>query len=180
MRHPSIRVAPNFDDLAKGEVTAEEKRSFASWKFDLLDALAVDRRLSPLHFRVAYCLLQFMNSRTGRIYPGQDLLAARLGVSVDTIQRAIKGLAKAGWLTVWRPTRHRTNEYRFCDRHVAAMEDYRISLDEDVHEKRRKQVGTEAAALRHRSIAEPATLRLPEPARALPEHLTRNNLKVIG
>ena len=54
--------APDFDSIERRAADEAVSRTFSSWKFRLLDALAVDVRLQPFDFRVSYLLLQYMNS----------------------------------------------------------------------------------------------------------------------
>jgi hypothetical protein len=61
-------------DQRADSTTVNSLRSFASWKFDVLDALAAG--LDAREFQVAYCLLQFANNTTRAICPAQAKIAA--------------------------------------------------------------------------------------------------------
>lgn len=92
---------------------ADQKRSFASWKLDWIDALLVG--LDAREFRVAACLLQFAGQRDRLIFPSQARIAALLGVSERAVRRAIAQLVTDGWLEAMRPNRHFANSYRFVE-----------------------------------------------------------------
>jgi hypothetical protein len=66
-------------DQRADSTTVNSLRSFASWKFDVLDALAAG--LDAREFQVAYCLLQFANNTTRAICPAQAVVPLSLKLS---------------------------------------------------------------------------------------------------
>lgn len=110
----------------------ERRRSFASAKFDLLDWMSQDPRLTHLEFRVGVRLLQHANGETGAIFPSQQAIAEQIGVQARSVRSAIAGLKKKGWILTRRNGFNRPNSYAFDDRHandildrVATMADAR-------------------------------------------------------
>ncbi len=75
-------------------------RGFAAWKFDLLDRMSTDRRLSATDFRVAYRLLSYMNAETGACFPKQEAIADDVGVTDRTIRLSLVNLRACGWLRI--------------------------------------------------------------------------------
>src|SRR5262249_38290500 len=77
--------------------------SIAAIKFELIKQAIEDHSLSPAA-KLVYVemLVRFRNNRTGRCDPSQELLADKLGLSVRTVERAIKDLKKAGRIAVKR------------------------------------------------------------------------------
>ncbi|TBC42723.1 helix-turn-helix domain-containing protein [Rhizobium ruizarguesonis] len=94
-------------------------KKFAAWKFDLLDRMSADPRLSATDFRVGYRLLHYMNSATGDCFPRQITIAADLGLTDRTVRNALVSLRACGWLTIEeRPLpkgRGKSNFYHFLD-----------------------------------------------------------------
>jgi hypothetical protein len=165
-------LAPNFDKLEE----KEKQRSFTSWKLNLLDAMSIDPRLKPFDFRLAFLMLQYMNGKTGKIFPSQETLAGLLNVSLDSVLRSIKHLKDTGWLTATRPNRQKSNHYAFETRNVNAMLDRRLSIEDAMREQRL----SDPARLRPRERSDPARLRPPDPAPLLGEHLERNTSRLSG
>ena len=71
--------------------------------------ILADKRLSMADKIVYFCLVSFMNVKDGKCYPRFATIKTRTGLSIATIQRSIKHLAKLGYVTVKR--RSSTNEY---------------------------------------------------------------------
>ncbi|MGR9231170.1 helix-turn-helix domain-containing protein [Rhizobium leguminosarum] len=94
-------------------------KKFASWKFDLLDLMSADPRLSATDFRVGYRLLHYMDSATGDCFPRQETIAADLGLTDRTVRNSLVNLRACGWLTIEeRPLpkgRGKSNCYHFAD-----------------------------------------------------------------
>ena len=61
-----------------------------------------DKRLSPSDKLVYYCLVGFMNVKDGKCFPRYATIKDRTGISVSSIQRSIKHLAKLKLITVKR------------------------------------------------------------------------------
>jgi hypothetical protein len=84
-----------------------------SRRLDWLDRVSRDPNMRGLPTAVAVQLAsRYINSKTGRAWPGQLRLAKTLGAHRRSIQLALKVLVKAGYLTCERGgTRHETNTY---------------------------------------------------------------------
>lgn len=111
-------------------------QSFTSWKFDLLDAISMDPRVTSTEFRVAFRLAQHANVATRSIFPSQERIASQIGMKERAVRAAIGGLVAKGWLTKARHNRRLPNTYRFDTRNVNAILDRQISLDEARKEER--------------------------------------------
>lgn len=94
---------------------------FAKFKFDLADAIASDRRLSPVDRCVAFSLMSFLNSDTGEAFPSVEVLASVAGFSKRAVRYSIAALRENGWLSVSRPDRRRSNVYAFRDEQIPLM-----------------------------------------------------------
>jgi DNA-binding MarR family transcriptional regulator len=71
----------------------------------LPDSIIFDQSLSPMDVRVCAALLTYARTDDPTACPSQELLAERLGCSVDTIQRAEAKLVAAGLMTTKRHRR---------------------------------------------------------------------------
>jgi hypothetical protein len=146
-------------DQSKAEIA-----SFASWKFDLLDALGCDKDVTDAQFRVAFRLLQHVNSRTGLAWPSYDRLAVQIGRTGDPIRAAINGLVKLGWLEKNRPNRHHPNQYRFVTLRANSVIDARLVREEALKEKRneRSQVQSDHVNLHGQNTTDHVNLHAPD------------------
>jgi hypothetical protein len=124
---------PDFDSLDEGSADIE---SFTSNKLDVMDAISMDPRVSHGEFRVAFRLLQHANAKTGRIFPSQERIANQIGVKVRQVREYIAGLVEKGWLRATRPNRQLPNQYAFDLKHVNAILDRQISLQDALSEER--------------------------------------------
>lgn len=61
------------------------------------------RMQSPTVFAVAQALVSYTNKDGGKAHPGNERLAADLGCTTKTIQRALKWLRDEGWLRLDQP-----------------------------------------------------------------------------
>jgi len=61
-----------------------------------------NKKLSPIDKLVYYCLVGFMNARDGKCYPRYATIKERTGISIASIQRSIKHLARHNLITVKR------------------------------------------------------------------------------
>jgi DNA-binding MarR family transcriptional regulator len=95
------------------------KASFAGWKLDVLDALCADKRLQASDFRVAHVLLQHLNARDWRTFPGQPTIAEITGMSVRNVAKCLARLRDAGWICWERGSHRKSNEYTFSPQTVA-------------------------------------------------------------
>jgi DNA-binding IscR family transcriptional regulator len=72
-----------------------------------------DSNLSPTAKHVALTLDTYMNSR-GLAWPTRTTLAGGVGVSVKTVERALKELSQSRFITVHRGRGRTPNMYRAC------------------------------------------------------------------
>lgn len=87
-------------------------------RFEWLRAVTQAENLLPAAKVIATALsVQFADDKTGRINPKVTTLADYVKMSVDTVKRAIRALADAGWLgrTEGRGRRNHTS-YTMCSR----------------------------------------------------------------
>lgn len=63
-------------------------------------AVLADTTINDRAFRVWCSIATFADYTTGETFAAQASIAERMGVSVDTVQRAMKQLVGAGWLLV--------------------------------------------------------------------------------
>jgi len=61
-----------------------------------------DKRLTPSDKLVYFCLVGFMNVKDGKCYPRYATIKERTGISISSIQRSIKHLARHNLITVKR------------------------------------------------------------------------------
>jgi hypothetical protein len=67
---------------------------FTRFKFEWLDQVAADRKVSALAFKLAYRLAStFLNRHSGTAWPTQQTLAAALGVTPRAIRKLSRELA---------------------------------------------------------------------------------------
>ncbi|WP_275790506.1 helix-turn-helix domain-containing protein [Pararhizobium gei] len=72
-----------------------------------------DPRMTRTAKLVLAYLVDCLNFNTGRCDPSQRTIADEIGVSVRTVERAIKQVMEAGWMDVSRRGKTVTNFYRF-------------------------------------------------------------------
>src|SRR5882724_4572144 len=82
---------------------AELQKPFTSHKLNWLDCVAIDRRLKPAAFKVAYAIMQHVNSETLVGWLSDETLVDITGISSAEILRHRKSLKACGWLT-WKRT----------------------------------------------------------------------------
>lgn len=98
-------------EKSKSAADADARRSFASDKFDWLDGVAIDPRLPQAGtFKVAYCIIQHVNSGTGVAILSDAVIHEKTNVSIPQVKRHRAALRDAGWLD-WK-TRKGANHYR--------------------------------------------------------------------
>lgn len=82
-------------------------------KMRWLNAIFYDCSVSPMSCRIAFLIADHLNSVSGYAWPSIDRIADRLCVSTKTVQRSVKELETAGWLSVNRSKgRTHSNRYR--------------------------------------------------------------------
>lgn len=84
------------------------------------EALLFDPNLSS-HAKVVWGVLDRRidnrpdSDTEGCAFPGREWIAETMGVSTDTVDRALKALEEAGWILVERPKGGRRNVYELLD-----------------------------------------------------------------
>lgn len=61
-----------------------------------------NKKLTPTDKLVYYCLVGFMNAADGKCYPRYATIKERTGISISSIQRSVKHLAKHKLITIKR------------------------------------------------------------------------------
>lgn len=61
-----------------------------------------NKKLTPTDKLVYYCLVGFMNAADGKCYPRYATIKERTGISISSIQRSVKHLAKHNLITIKR------------------------------------------------------------------------------
>jgi len=129
------REKPRPRKSGAGAVDQKERRqaaaTAASFKFDMIDALMVDHRLSPKTFKIAVALLQFQNSVTGDLYPSQATISETTGIPERTVRECLSALRDTGWLLWDRGNRQRSNAYSFDHANIARMQAKRKRMELD-------------------------------------------------
>ena len=137
--------------MEEPDTTKEERRSFTSWKMDVIDALSCDGELKPPIDRlVAIRILQHVNRETKTANVSMVRIAAQLNVSVDTVKRSVARLAKKhNWLDRARLSRLSEYTYRFNDRKISGILDAKLLREEAAASamKDRKERLFESAAM---------------------------------
>ena len=84
----------------KGPIVADDrKKTFTAEKFNWLDCVMNDRDLKPAAFKVAYAIMQHVNSETLIAWLSDETLVDVTGMSRPQVQRHRESLKAAGWLT---------------------------------------------------------------------------------
>ena len=92
-RKPFLRVVGN---------QPASNQSFTGAKLDWMTAVAYDRRLQPMNFRIPFFIAQHANDKTGKAFPSQETIADLCGINVKSVKRAVKRLHETGWLKIRR------------------------------------------------------------------------------
>lgn len=133
MRDVLHRVKPSFDKLDEQQ---EKAKRFGSAKFDILDAVAQDPRVTSGEFRVFFLLMQYARAADGVMFPSQERLAIQMNAKPRWVRQCIDGLVEKGWLSKSRPNRHRPNVYRVDTKNVNAVMDRITSLIDSMNERK--------------------------------------------
>lgn len=103
-------------------------------RLDWLDRIALDTRIAPGAFRLAFIISGFINRKTGEAWPGIDLLAKALGSDERTVRRLTNELVGAGYLAKQRGGDGKTNRYRMAADGAEKKPDHGESRpDKNVH-----------------------------------------------
>jgi Helix-turn-helix domain len=87
-------------------------------RMQMQDELLHETRLSPAARLVGIELLRYVNRRHGYAWPGRDLVARQLAITVPTVRNSVKELERLGYFHVERNVEGRTSHYwpRFIER----------------------------------------------------------------
>ena len=80
-------------------LNAAERKAFATWKFETIDMLVADARISPFARLTGIAFLQFLNRRTFEAWPSKRTLALTLGQNERSVRPWLRELEVAGYLT---------------------------------------------------------------------------------
>jgi hypothetical protein len=121
----------------------DDQRSFASWKFDVEQAMMFDERLNATAFRIGVYILSCINADTKAAYV-TDLTISLLVPgcrSRTTIYKARKLLMETGWIRIQEGRSGRATVYRFNDKHVNPIFDIVTSKRDwrDTERQKRRQ-----------------------------------------
>ena len=87
-------------ELCKIDITWCVKNEFVYFVGDL--NVMYNKKLTPTDKLVYYCLVGFMNAADGKCYPRYATIKERTGISISSIQRSVKHLAKHKLITIKR------------------------------------------------------------------------------
>jgi hypothetical protein len=90
----SDRAAESYG--TDGEVSPRKSnQKWGSRKLDFINA--ANYRLPGATFKVACCILKYINQRTEKAWPSQETIALETKLSVRTVKRAVRELVRTGW-----------------------------------------------------------------------------------
>ena len=76
-----------------------DAKAFTSRKFDWCDGVAIDPRLTRAAiFKVAYCIAQHVNEKTGTAILSDEVIREKTNISIPMVKRHRVALRDAGWL----------------------------------------------------------------------------------
>lgn len=104
--------------MSQQEDIKGKRQAFTSWKMDMLDAMSYDLDVTDADFRVAFRVIQHLNSVSGLAWPSISRLASQLGKSEDRVRASTKRLSNVGWIWKGRKSQKAPNEYRFLEDRV--------------------------------------------------------------
>jgi hypothetical protein len=100
----------------------DRKKTFTADKFNWLDCVLNDRNLKPAAFKIAYAIMQHVNSETLVAWLTDETLVDVTGMSRAEVQRHRKSLKEAGWLR-WKRTGDANHYTPLFDRVNAGLND---------------------------------------------------------
>jgi len=108
-------------DSAQARHSEIARRSFASFKFDWMRALAADPRLDARAKMIGYCILSHVNQHSGEAILSDRSISDETAIPERGIIRGRGPLRKHGWVD-WRRTGG-ANVYRVLNNQIVAMND---------------------------------------------------------
>lgn len=166
-----------------------EQRAFTSWKLDTLDAMSVDPEVTDADFRVAFRMMQHVNSVSRIAWPSLDRLAVQLARSKDAVMATTKrlcavvdkeGQPRLPWMKKSRRHKRASNEYSFTGDRMNAVLDAMHQRMEDFENDKfevanlQPQNPFEVANHPGFEVANPPSV---EVANLPPKHLNRTTLQ---
>lgn len=105
--------------------SSEERRSFASWKFDVEKAMMLDERLNATAFRIGVYILSLVNADTMVAFVTDETISLLVPGcrSRTTIYKARKLLKETGWMNIQEGRSGRATVYRILDKNVNSVLD---------------------------------------------------------
>jgi hypothetical protein len=119
---------------------SDDAKTFTGWKLDVLKGIAADRRIKPMEFEWAFCVMQHANQKTRSAFVGDEAIRDKTGICERESYRARRRLKETGWLD-WTRTRS-ANVYTFRDENLNAILDILEACKEHRLESRRKKQRT--------------------------------------
>jgi hypothetical protein len=136
----------------------ESNRSWTSRKLDWQKAINFDRRVSPLMFKIAVCIIQHASENARTLKLSDQTIADEIGVSDRNVYRARVALREVGWLN-WRRTRN-ANIYIVEFGNVDRMLDL-FAIAREQRNERRKTRDEPASRMRAHAHRQSSSMRTP-------------------
>jgi hypothetical protein len=122
-----IQARPDDADIARAQApqagatrdNPHEKRSFGSFKFDWMRALAADPNLDTRAKMIGNCILSHINQHSGAAILSDRAISDETAIPLRWITRGRNDLRDGGWID-WKRTGG-ANVYRVLDDHIPAM-----------------------------------------------------------
>jgi hypothetical protein len=153
----------------------DRKKQFTAAKLNWLDCVSSDRRLKPAAFKVAYAIMQHVNSETLVAWPSDETLVDVTGISRSQVVRHRESLRACGWL-MWKRTKD-ANRYTLILDQVPEGLEYILTKRAERKERREarraeRTLGAPGVPPATQPVVSPATQRDVSPATH--EHLRSN------
>lgn len=130
MRH--LAPTSNTHKTAEGAIAAQAKRTFTGDNIELLKALNADSRVTGNAFKVACCIINHVNEKTGTAWPSVQTISIKTSLPPRVVERALKLLREIGWLASERVFDRRSrkthNIYRLLTDNMSAIADEQVML----------------------------------------------------
>jgi hypothetical protein len=126
------RIAPAGDNSASD--ARKVLATFTSQKLNWLTGIAIDPRLKPYAFKVAFTIARFFNAKSGIAVVSDETLQDETSLSRRHVQRARVALKDTGWIESSR-TRTATR-YAMKSVHLDQMDDLRTQRRDGRNERR--------------------------------------------
>lgn len=166
--------------MSQQEEHKGKRQAFTSWKMDMLDAMSYDLDVTDADFRVAFRVIQHLNSVSGLAWPSIARLAAQLGKSEDRVRASTKRLSTVGWIWKGRKSQKAPNEYRFLEDRVNMVLDAMLQRMDKVSSAndRADMRGQKSVDHAHLRGGDHANMHGPDHANLHGKHLNQNYLQL--